>query len=904
MASRRKATATNVGRAAASPAEQPSRLFQAKLRPPLDAGRLLARTSLPGAGALEQARLLLVTAPAGFGKTTALCQYERTLRESGAATGWLTLDADDNDVARFGAYLRAALHRCLAGLPSASPPRDPGAALGDAFELIDSVAASDAPFALFLDDFEKLVDADVLRLVARLVMTLAPGQQLVIGSRVVPELGLARLRASGQLFEIDLDRLRFDAEETRRFLVELRGCSMSAEDIAFLHERSEGWPAALQLAVLAFGDHPDGARRLRGFGGSLAQVAEYLATEVLSRLPEEVRGFVLKTSILESFCAELCEAVTGTADASALIERVTRASLFVNALDAERRWFRYHPLFAEFLRGELERAQRDGVAALHRSAAQWLAQNGWHAPAVDHGLRSGDLAFAASIMEAGVTQYLHQGRVATLVRWSASIPIEILTRHPSLHFAAALSNVVSHRYSEAQRLVDAFSAQADKASARDLAMVRFNLAIWSDRLDALRDILQEAMSVIGPSDGFVYPSMLNCMFYLGFLEGNVEMGRSALAAAKASPHHRDNEVVRSYSEVQGAMAHLVRGELREARGIASAELERLAGRGSHYGTAAAIVAVAFAEALYERDEIAAARVLLDEHLEIAEDSAIPDLIIVAFLARSRIARLEGHGDAADAFAARLQRTGERRGLARLVASARFEKARVALVEGRIDTAAAHVREASAPALWQSPVFRGTFGNDLENPDTAAARLELFRGGTAAIAPLESHIREAESAGRVRRALKLRGLLAQALWLSGQRRPALRQLHEALAAAAPEGLVRALSDEPWVLRDMIDGTELSEQPALGAFARRVADACGASPSAPRLAPAEATREVLSRREVEVLAMLAHGLSNKEMARKLSRSEATVATHLRRIYEKLGAHTRTQAIAVARRSGLLD
>jgi len=888
----------------ASTAQASPRLFQAKLRPPLDAARQLARASLPGVEALGDARLVLVTAPAGFGKTTALCQYEGALRDAGVATGWITLDAEDNDLARFTAYLRAALHRGVPGVPAARDASDPGAALGDALEVVDSVAASETPFALFLDDFEKLVDADVLRLVARLVMTLGHRQQLVIGSRAVPDLGLARLRAGGHLLEVNLDKLRFDPGETRRFLVELRDCHLGDEDIAFLHERSEGWPAALQLAVLALRDHPEAARRLRAFGGSLAQVAEYLATEVLSHLPADLRGFVLETSILDSFCAELCEAVTGAQDAGALIDRAARASLFITALDAEHRWFRYHPLFAEYLRAELERSRRERLPSLHRAAAQWLARNGWHRPAVDHALRSGDDELAASIMEAGATACLHQGGVATLVRWCDAIPADVLARHPALHFAAALANVVSHRYAHAQRLVDGLEGAASGEGRRDLAMVRFNLAIWSDRLDALRGVLQQAMEAIQPADGFVYPSMLNCMAYLGFLEGHDEMARSALAAAKASPHHGDNEVVRTYSEAQAAMAHLVRGELREARGIASAELDRLAGQGSHYGTPAAIVAVVLADALYERDEVAAARVLLDERLELAEDSCIPDLIIDAFLTRSRIARLEGDGDAADGFASRLQRTGERRALPRLVASALLEKARVALVEGRIDTAAAHVRDASAPALWQSAVFRGSFGNDLENPDTGAARLELFRGGTAAIAPLEAKIRAAEGAGRLRRALKLRTLLAQALWLSGQRRPAMRQLQQALAAAAPEGLVRTLADEPWVLRDMIDAGKLAEQPGTGPFAHRVAEACGPSPATPSAPPGEAAREVLSKREIEVLEMLAHGLSNKQMARELSRSEATVATHLRRIYEKLGAHTRTQAIAVARRGGLLD
>jgi LuxR family maltose regulon positive regulatory protein len=906
MPSRRSPVA-NATKAGAPPPDPHARLFQAKLKPPLDAARVLQRSGLPGAEAIGQGRLALFTAPAGFGKTTALCQYERALREAGIATAWITLDAEDNDLARFTAYLRAALRRCVPGDGAASGSESgvPGAALGDAFELVDSVAASDKPFALFLDEFEKLRDADAMRVISRLLMTLGPRQQLVLGSRAIPELGLARLRASGQLLEVDLDRLRFDAEETRRFLLELRGCRMAPDDVAFLHQRSEGWPAALQLAALAVGDHPEGARRLRAFGGSLAQVADYLAEEVLARLPADLRGFVLRTSILESFNAELCEEVTGVPGSAALIDRVAAASLFLQALDADRRWFRYHTLFAEFLRSRLEREDAAALPELHRRAAGWLARHDRHAAAVDHALRSGDVELAARIMDEGSTAYLHEGHVATLVRWCGAIPAEVLARHPGLHFNAALANVVTHHYAEAQRLLDAIRASQHPGERRsDLAMVRFNLVIWADRLDELRAALDEAAAVITPADGFMHPSMMNCTGYLGFLEGSDEMARSALAAAKASSHHRDNEVVRTYSEGIAAMAHLVRGELREARGIAGAELDRLAAAGRHYGTPAAIVAVVLADALYERDETTAARVLLDEHLEIAEDSCIPDLIIDAFVLRSRIARMEDDAARGDEIVGRLQRTGERRALPRLVASALIEKARVALSEGRTETATAHVREASLPALWQLPVFRGTFGNDTENPETALARLELFRGGTAAIAPLEAAIRAAESARRTRRAVKLRGLLAQALWLSGQRRLALRELQQALAAAAPEGLVRSLADEPWVLRDMIAAAPLADNAALAAFGQRVANACGTSPAAPRAKPAEAVREVLSKREIEVLAMLAHGMSNKEMARKLSRSEATVATHLRRIYEKLGAHTRTQAIAVARRGGLID
>jgi len=353
------------------------------------------------------------------------------------------------------------------------------------------------------------------------------------------------------------------------------------------------------------------------------------------------------------------------------------------------------------------------------------------------------------------------------------------------------------------------------------------------------------------------------------------------------------------------MAHLARAELRDARGVALAEFDRLAEAGIRYGTSAAIVAIVLADALFERNELAAARVLLDEFLEIAADSCIPDLIVTGFVERSRIARIDGDASLADAWIGRLQRLGEERAQPRLVASALFEKSRVALSEGRIDTAAAHVREASAHDFWKELAFQGTFGNDLENPQAAAARLELFRGGTAAIAPLEEEIRAAETAGRMRRALKLRGLLAQALWLAGQRRPAIRELDRALESASQEGLVRVLADEPWVLRDMLANADLKAPSGAGSFARRVTEACGPSLAASkRGAGGERAREILSKREIEVLELLTRGLSNKQIAHELSRSEATIATHLRRIYERLGAHTRTQAIAIARRGGLID
>ena len=547
-----------------------------------------------------------------------------------------------------------------------------------------------------------------------------------------------------------------------------------------------------------------------------------------------------------------------------------RASLFLVSLDAERRWFRFHALAGEFLRNQA-RAQRGAAVPGCRRAARWLAANGRPAAAVEHALHSGDTVLAAAIMDQCATRFLHEGRVTTLVRWSEAIPAERLAQHPALHFMAALVNVVSHRYDQAQRVIDALGERSNGQpgpALRDLVMLRFNLAIWSDRLQGLREALDQAVALYTPADGFVYASMLNCVGYLGFVEGGPEMGRTAIAAAKASPHHRDNEVVRTYSEGQAAMVHLVRGELRDARVVAEAEFDRLATAGSSYGTSGAIVAVVLANAHFERNEIAATRVLLDEHLDIAEDSCIPDLIICGFIDRARTARIEGDARLADDLVGRLQRTGEQRGLPRLVASALLEKARVALGEGRIETAVAHVGDASAKTFWGLPAFQGTFGNDLEDPGVGRARLELFRGGTGAIAPLEAQIRSAESAARQRRALKLRGLLAQALWLSGQRQRAVRELHRVLADAAPEGLVRVLADEPWVLRTCSRtwrrGPARRSRPSPSAWPKPAAVARRAAEGA----ASEGAREILSRREIEVLGMLSRGLSNKQMRELLT------------------------------------
>src|SRR5919112_689210 len=421
-------------------------LVSTKLRPSQARPELVARLRLTATLEREPGRkLTLISAPAGFGKTTLLVEWLRERAGGEGYVAWLSLDEGDNDPVRFVSYLVAALRRTvgegfgegvLAALRSPEPPRME-AVLG---ALINELADLLGEVAVVLDDYHVIDSENVHWIVTFLLERLPEGAHLMISGRVDPPLPLARFRARGQMMELHAADLRFTPEEAAAFLNDAMGLDISAGDIAALEGVTEGWIAALQLAALSMRERKDVSDFIRSFSGGHRDVFDFLAEEVLERQSEPVQMFLLETSILDSLSGPSCDAVTGRNDGQRMLERLERENLLVVPLDDERVWYRYHHLFADFLRSRLERERPERLTPLHLRASEWYEENALVAEAVRHALSAGDHERAARLMESSVGQTWYRGEVMTLLGWLRELPKEAMLRRPLLlvWYAAAL----------------------------------------------------------------------------------------------------------------------------------------------------------------------------------------------------------------------------------------------------------------------------------------------------------------------------------------------------------------------------------------------------------------------------------------------------------------------------------
>ena len=393
--------------------------------------------------------LLLVCAPAGFGKTSLLADWTR---RSKRPVAWLSLDSGDNDPARFWRHVLAALDRAQPEVadrmaPLLGPPAPPSFE-GLVTALINELAvqSGNGEVVLVLDDYHLIEAQPVHASFGFLLEHRPPGLQLVLASRADPPLPLARLRARGQLLELRAAQLRFTSEEAAALLREAAGPGLSLPEaaVAALAARTEGWVAGLQLAGLSLGGQPDVAAFVASFSGSHRYVLDFLAEEVLDRQPDQVRGFLLESSVLDRLSGTLCDAVTGRSDGQAMLEWVERANLFLEPLDEVRGWWRYHHLFAELLRARLREEQPGQAAQLHRNAAAWYEERRLADDAVRHAVAAGEMIWAARLIERYFDELFYQrSEGATVGRWLAAIPAELTDSRPRLLLARAAMALLS-----------------------------------------------------------------------------------------------------------------------------------------------------------------------------------------------------------------------------------------------------------------------------------------------------------------------------------------------------------------------------------------------------------------------------------------------------------------------------
>jgi LuxR family maltose regulon positive regulatory protein len=837
------------------------------------------------------------------------------------------LEEADNDPARFLAYLVTALRSGLGEgigegvLASLRSPESPSVATVVG-ALINELANVRHEVTIALDDYHVIHAKPVHEATSFLLEHLPENVHLVISGRADPPLPLAKLRARNQVTEIRAADLRFTTEEATSFLKGVMRLTLSAADVATLEEITEGWIAALQLAALSMRDREDVSGFVETFSGSNRHVLDFLAEEVLERQPEGVREFLLRTSVLERMSAPLCAALTGRNDGQQMLERLEHDNLFVIALDDERRWYRYHHLFADFLRSRLQREQPEGIRELHRRAATWYELNGWISEAVRHALAAQDHDRAADLVENVARKMWNRGEVMTLLGWLEVLPEEARRRRPQLllQYSAALLWVgrlddVEPLLREIERAVGVSEQGRDvglqpgadeplrQVLLGGVAATRSWHAYLKGEPHSAIALAHRALALLPEKDlelrTFAAFRLADAYRTADDLEAASTAFAETAELGRAAGH--DFLVLKAMS--RQAKLQMVQGRLRKADHVLRHALGFADERGGDSLPATGEVKVVIGELLYEWDELEVAACRLKEGIRLSERMGQLDTLVDGYVALSRLEMAQGNAESALESAWEANSLAQRSGAGEEIVEAAAWNARLHLARSDVTAAVLELERTAGATVVSVPMVR-------ETEQIARARLTIARGEHDEALRLLEELREsAEVAGRTGKLIEILTLRALALWEGSKRVQAVDTLMRALTLAEPEGYVRTFVDEGAALGELLSATLEARQrgypdTATQIPARYLAKLLAilaqesAAPSA-----GEGLSEPLSERELEVLALIAAGKSNGEIASSLFVSLSTVKTHINNLYRKLGARSRTHAIARARELDLI-
>ncbi|AWY39196.1 helix-turn-helix transcriptional regulator [Pseudomonas putida] len=844
----------------------------------------------------DATRLILIEAAAGFGKTTLLRQYRERCLAHGRQVLWLTLDTADNELRRLTAHLHVAVQALSTGdeKPADFSPR----------VLLDKLAMQNLPFAIFLDDFETLKSAPTLDFVRQLLTALPSRGQLVIASRSTPPIALGRLRAHGQLLDISTDALRMSLEETTLFLRDKCGLSLADAEIAMLQQRTEGWITALYLSTLSLQGRTAPADFVASLSGANLELADYLAEDILGRQSGECRQFLLHSSVLGRFSAALCDAVTGRQDSQAMIDHLQRANLFIQPTDEQHQWFRYHPLFTDFLRRALERQSPGRAKQLHARAALWYLAHNQPANAIEHYLLAGDADNASRQIDRHLDGLIDAGRLRWLLRWFQQIPDQTLDGYPRLILAYAWTLVLDHRYQDAMQWVERHH------DTQEMGTIRCLLQVFTDQVDAAYATALVEIERVSPDDVLQYGMLATTLAYCMVATGRYEQARALLTRMASQGPQNRSALVDSIAVCVECILDLILGRLESAVARLQAASEEQARRpeGKWAGGRPSLDTLR-AMSRYEQDELSQARQLLSDIPAYALDSGGPDPMIIRHVLLARIAWLQGQRSTWVRHLAALEQLGRRSGSLRIRCAAWLERARVATLENRLDIAAQALHNADLAGNWGSPDLV-LHSCDTDTPFIAHQRLRIAKGEfVIAAEALQPAIDEAQARQHHRRALKLRLLHALALEGLGRHKEALDTLTPALRLASDEGFIRTFLDEGPALARLLQRwavtfkAQCKSHGIAPGFLTDLLQRSALSGTQAEADPEEADTQ-LTTREFHVIRLLAAGNRNRAIAEQMHLSEHTVKTHLRNVSAKLGARNRTEVIAIARARGLLD
>lgn len=859
--------------------------------------------ALAQAGIAEGRRLTLISAPAGYGKTTLVVEWVQAL-QTARPVAWLALDEADNQPTRFFVHWLAALERAFPALAQdfqslldTSHTPAPTTMLDI---VINALAEQNAPLLLVFDDYHILVNAQLHEAMAYFIDHLPASVHLVLTTRVDPPLPLARLRARGQMTEIRAQQLRFLSEEAQEFFAQAMALDLEPETVHMVEARTEGWAAGLQLAALALQHLPNRQAFVDGFRGSHRYVLDYLAEEVVRQLGAETRQFLSQTAILSRFNAALCESLTGRPDSQSLLQQLERANLFLVPLDDERVWYRYHHLFADYLRTLLT---REDAAELCKKASIWHEANDQVEEAVRYALACTDAAFAADMVARALQRNTtwSDGNVAQLSDWLDALPAHVFRSRPQLSLNASRVLYLAGCFDQAQeRITEAVawlqenpvSSAVSSPVSPDTEQLLAMAALYRGAIAAVRGDSEQAIAqthaALARLDSSNHLAHARGAFSLGLayeLADKNELAvqnylRSSEAAAAA-----DVLFLAIHARCAAAQVQILQGRLRQAEATCHAAIQlagsrRLAPVGLAWSILGGIAV--------ERNALADAERWLTDGIALSRRGGLTDDVILGLVHLARLRAAQGDITGAQAAMDEVTALIRAYGVPRMVLRAGAQHSRLQLFIG----------EYSAAAQWAADYQAERTAPLLEFEELTLARVLLATGKLAdAAAILEPLLETAQRAGRRQSALEASLLLSQLYRARGSTQVALAWLEQALQIAAQEGYVRILMEEGADLHDLLPNVR-RVAPELVDRLLSVHVPTDAAPDDPPVNLPEA----LSEQELRVLHLIAAGKSNREIAEELVITVGTAKWHVHNVLQKLGVRNRPQAIVRARALGI--
>ncbi|MDP9139496.1 MAG: LuxR C-terminal-related transcriptional regulator [Pseudomonadota bacterium] len=909
--------------------ETPEAPDTARLASEVFAHKFFAPTAFPGTVRRDEllARLfrdpaygvIVVQAPAGHGKSTLLQQAKAASEVGGALTGWMSFDESDNDMRRFTAHVSALIRSLGGDTPDRSPAQSIRRRLSD--WVASTLVQLNRPIWLFFDEFQALRSPEVLGMFRDLLERIPENVTLMIGTREMPEIGLARLVVNNHALVLRADELRFSPEEAEAFFKQAKELSISRNELDTIYRQTEGWPAAMQLFRLSLAS-PAVRKSLGDLRVSRPrELAEYLADNVLTLQTPRIQEFLRRTSVLTRLSAALCDHVTGWQDSQSILLFLERSGLFLRCLDSDLCWFRYHTLFSSFLAEQLRVESEDDVTDVHSRAAEWFEHHGMFEDAVHHSIAANNHAQAADTMSHWADRLILDAELSTVERWSDALPLDEIEKRPELAVKICWALVFLRRMHKLKPILDALAAQTEEHLDTDVILTM--RALMDDDIPQSFERAQKISFVDQKPEGFrafELGAAANVSAFHAVCSGDYDTARSHLALARSFSLHGNAAFSGGYTVGVVGMNLTTQGKIDQAleqyrSGLAEQHIDL------EKSFASASLVACYVQALYESNALEHAEAMFRQFHDVIVNGVLLDFLAQGYIAMIRTQDALGNPPRAEDLLAEADEIAYTANWPRLTRLIAWERVRRLLMTG--DTSRAQVVASRIPKAPPPNLPEGTslYSEIIEGESIGRLRLAIHSGQyDMATAQLSDELTLAQRKGRIYRLIRLLVLDAILQRRRNNDNQAHRSMRRALQLAAPAGVFRLFLDEGKdiipLLRDAYasfgkdsadtSGSTLDESSELlRGFIARLLEAAGEQAIVATRSSDSVFQplEALTDREREILVYLGNGVSNKEMARRLFVSENTIKFHLKNVYSKLGVSSRLQAINAARQMGIL-